>query len=99
MTQRFHLMKKYPMSKKIKLMTQIFLKYLVNVSQTMQDIQQLNLYQILEIKIHQLKMYRNSISFGIVLRHGENSVNMTNMTQRKHRIDMKKDGWRNKIKK
>ena len=44
-------------------------------------------------------MYRNSISFGIVLRHGENSVNMTNMTQRKHRIDMKKDGWRNKIKK
>jgi hypothetical protein len=43
--------------------------------------------------------YRNFISFGIVLRHGENSVNMMNMTQKKRRIGMRKDGWRNKTKK
>ena len=79
-------------------MTQIFMKYLENVSPIMQDIQQLNPYQILEIKIHQSMKYRNSINFGIVLRHGENSVNMMNMTQKKRRIGMKKDGWRNKTK-
>jgi len=43
--------------------------------------------------------FRNSINFGIALRHGENSVNMMNMTLKKHRIGMKKDGWRNKTKK
>lgn len=43
--------------------------------------------------------FRNSINFGIALRHGENSANMMNMTQKKHRIGMKKDGWRNKTKK
>jgi hypothetical protein len=43
--------------------------------------------------------YRNFISFGIVLRHGENLVNMMNMTQKKRKIGMRKDGWRNKTKK
>jgi hypothetical protein len=43
--------------------------------------------------------YRNFISFGIVLKHGENLVNMMNMTQKKRKIGMRKDGWRNKTKK
>lgn len=51
------------------------------------------------MKIYKLKKFRNFINFGIILKHGESSVNMMNMTQRKLRIDMKKDGWRNKIKK
>lgn len=99
MTQLFHSMKKYLMSKKIKQMTQIFLKFLENVLQITLDIQQLNLYQILEIKIQLLMRYKNSINFGIVLRHGENLVNMMNTTPKKLKIGMKKDGWKNKTKK
>jgi hypothetical protein len=44
-------------------------------------------------------MFKNFINFGIALRHGESSVSMTNMILRKLKIGMKKDGWKNKIKK
>jgi hypothetical protein len=33
------------------------------------------------------------------LKHGESSVNLMSMTLKKHRIVMRRDGWRNKIKK
>lgn len=46
-----------------------------------------------------MKKSRNFIDSGTILRHGKNSVNMMNMTQRKHKTGMKKDGWRSKIKK
>jgi len=70
--------------------------YLPNVLLITQNSLLSNQFHILVTRTLQLKKYINSISIGIVSRHGESSLNMTSTILKKLKTGMKKDGWSNK---
>ena len=63
-----------------------------------ESLPRLNQFLILVMIILLSMKYTNSISIGINLRHGENSVSMMNMTKKRHKTDMKEDGCKMKTK-
>jgi len=71
---------------------------LENAFNSMESLQKLNLFLILEMIILLSVKYTSSISIGISSKPGENSVNMTSMMRKKLKTGMKEDGCKTRIK-
>ena len=97
MTHLYHSMRPFPRKVTTSLIL-ISMKSSVQSSQEMPSLPKENPYPTLETIPIQSSLFTSSISIGTTLKHGETLVTLMSMMSERHRIGMREDIWKRKIK-